>query len=270
MMQSTYDPTNVPVLEKGSGPAVVFLHGAPDHRNEWQEVIDLLHTDYRCLAPDLPGFGNSAAPPATYDYSINAQVAFFDAWVKATLGDEPFLLVAHDIGAIMGMAWASKNPAQVRGLIIMNTVLSADYEWHTLARIWSSPLLGSLFMRTLTRFTYRMAFQRDFPQVQRHQIEAMYDGLTPTTRKGIMRHFSTMTRPDFFKDWEDCLKAVPSQVPTTVLWGALDPLIPEAYAHRIGGTVKLLTDCSHWVPLEAPGRVAREVHQLHADGAKAV
>ena len=252
----------VPRIDEGSGVKVVFLHGAPENRNEWRDVIDLLHTEYHCIAPDLLGFGDSSEPPADYDFSLNAQVQFFDDWVKAVVGDEPFILVTHDIGAIMGIAWASQHPQQVIGLIVMNTVLHADYEWHTLARIWSTPLLGNLFMLTLNRFAYRIAFQNDFPQVSREHIDSMYDGLTKTARKSILHHFRQMTQPTFFEGWEENLAAVVDNIPTTVLWGVDDPLIPEAYAPRIGGTLKKISGCGHWVPLEKPERVAEEVRLL--------
>jgi pimeloyl-ACP methyl ester carboxylesterase len=77
-----------------------------------------------------------------------------------------------------------------------------------------------------------------------------------------------MTRPDFFDGWETRLRAVSARVPTTVLWGAQDPLIPVSYAGSIGGTVKLLADCGHWMPLEQPARVADEVRVLVAGASR--
>jgi pimeloyl-ACP methyl ester carboxylesterase len=254
---------SVPVIAAGTGPLVVFLHGAPDHRQEWQAVIRLLRSDFRCLAPDLPGFGQADAPPPSYDFSIDAQVAFFDGWLQQIAGDEQIILVMHDIGAIMGMAWAALHPERVRAMLVMNTVIHADYRWHPLARIWSTPVLGQLFMFSLNRWAYRLAFSRDFPQVKREYIDTMYDGMTRVARQSILRHFRTMTHPDFFKGWESRLKQVTQQIQTTVLWGQQDPLIPESYAHRMGGTLKLMDDCGHWVPLEKPERVAEEVRLLY-------
>lgn len=243
---------------------MVFLHGAPDHRQEWREVIDLLHADFRCLAPDLPGFGHAPLPPPAYDFSLAAQVAFLDGWLATTLGDAPFLLVTHDIGAIMGMAWAALHPERVRGLIVMNTVVHAEYRWHPLARIWSTPILGEFFMGSLTRSFYKLGFKRDFPQVGDAQIDRMYTGMTPGARRSILRFYRAMTRPDFFHGWEDRLHNVANRVPTRVLWGAQDPLIPLGYADRIGGTRTLLSNCGHWVPLEQPDQVARAVRELAA------
>ncbi|MEM7801144.1 MAG: alpha/beta fold hydrolase, partial [Chloroflexota bacterium] len=48
---------DVPRIDEGGGSPVVFLHEAPDHKNEWLGVIKALKHDYRCIAPDLPGFG---------------------------------------------------------------------------------------------------------------------------------------------------------------------------------------------------------------------
>lgn len=226
-------------------------------------MIDLLRGEFRCLAPDLPGFGHSRPPPP-YDFSPSAQAAFLDGWLQETVGDEPILLVTHDIGAIMGMAWAALHLERVWGLLVMNTVVQGGYPWHPLARLWSTPVLGELFMLILSRPFYRLGFKRDFPQVRDAQIDRMYAGMTPVARRTILRYYRRMTRPDFFDGWETRLQVVPACVPTTVLWGAQNQLIPASCAESIGGSVKLLDGCGHSVPLEQPGRVADEVRALIA------
>ncbi len=50
----------VHLLEEGSGPPVLLLHGNPDTSELWRGVTSRLKERYRCLAPDLPGFGASA------------------------------------------------------------------------------------------------------------------------------------------------------------------------------------------------------------------
>ena len=57
----TIDLHNVHVhlIDQGAGPPVLFLHGNPDTAELWRGIVSRLEGSYRCLAPDLPGFGRS-------------------------------------------------------------------------------------------------------------------------------------------------------------------------------------------------------------------
>ena len=90
------------VLESGSGPPVVFLHGNPDNADEWLAAIALLSDRYRCIAPDLPGYGEAPEPPKSFDYGVAAQVAFLDAVLAAVGVSEKLILVVHDIVSVVG------------------------------------------------------------------------------------------------------------------------------------------------------------------------
>jgi pimeloyl-ACP methyl ester carboxylesterase len=61
-MAFTVQNVNVHLVEEGSGPPILFLHGNPDSADMWRAVIVSLREQFRCLAPDLPGFGRSSAP----------------------------------------------------------------------------------------------------------------------------------------------------------------------------------------------------------------
>ena len=57
------------LIDKGAGQPILFLHGVPDTAELWSDVIAHLSSSYRCLAPDLPGFGRSIAPKS-FDCSL--------------------------------------------------------------------------------------------------------------------------------------------------------------------------------------------------------
>src|SRR4029453_19392979 len=58
-----------PVFERGSGPAVLLLHGFPDSRFLWRhQIIPLLDAGFRVVAPDLRGFGDAPRPAAVEEY----------------------------------------------------------------------------------------------------------------------------------------------------------------------------------------------------------
>ncbi|MEM9459407.1 MAG: alpha/beta hydrolase [Myxococcota bacterium] len=255
--------TTMPCLDEGRGPPVVFLHGAPDHKESWRAVIDQVRHHHRCIAPDLPGFGASIPLPRDYDWSIASQATWLDAFISDRLGDTPITLVLHDIGAMMGLAWAAQHPARVAGIVVMNVVFHTDYRWHGFARTMASPLRSALFMKFVTRGLFVRSFRRDFPRVSRAHAERIYAGMmTPAARSSLPRLFRAMTRPGYFDGWQERLEAITRQIPTRVLWGRHDPMIPVEYAHRVGDDVRMLDDCGHWVPLVKPEAVAKAVEHL--------
>jgi pimeloyl-ACP methyl ester carboxylesterase len=64
----------------GSGSPLLFLHGAPDSAEMWSGVIEQLKDQYRCFAPDLPGFGRSLAP-ADFNCSLENMARFLDTLI---------------------------------------------------------------------------------------------------------------------------------------------------------------------------------------------
>ncbi|MEM7470169.1 MAG: alpha/beta hydrolase [Pseudomonadota bacterium] len=236
----------------GTGPVVVMLHGAPDHKESWRGVIDLLKADHQCIALDLPGMGHFGPVPEGYDFSPKAQANWFEAWRSETLGNTPFTLLTHDIGAIMGACWAAYHAGPEQRLIVSNTVLSADHAWVGITKVWASPILGPLFMATLNGPAFRFAFGRDFPAVKPEQIRAMYAGLTRDARRSLLAFYRRLTRPDFFEVAQDALADLASRVDLTTVWGQDDALIEPDQADQIGGRIIRLEGCGHWVPLERP------------------
>src|SRR5436305_6994256 len=84
------------VLEAGEGPIALLLHGNPDNAEEWIPVMRLLGATHRCIAPDIPGYGKSPEPPASFDFSLPSQVAFVDALLAALGVTERVLVIVHD------------------------------------------------------------------------------------------------------------------------------------------------------------------------------
>ncbi|HEX9189150.1 MAG TPA: alpha/beta fold hydrolase, partial [Vicinamibacteria bacterium] len=76
-------PYRLHYLEAGSGPPLLLVHGLGSNATmEWGRLMAPLGRKYRVLAPDLPGFGDSARP-ASADYSIAMQVEAVLAFMKA-------------------------------------------------------------------------------------------------------------------------------------------------------------------------------------------
>lgn len=104
----------------GAGEPVVLLHGFPETSYAWRKVIPGLAVRHTVVAPDLRGCGDSDRPETGYD---KRTVASDIRALVEQLGLGPVNLVAHDVGMMVGYAYASLYPDQVKRLVLMEAAL---------------------------------------------------------------------------------------------------------------------------------------------------
>jgi len=258
------------VLEAGTGAPIVFLHGSPDNADEWLPVIALLSERFRCIAPDLPGYGEAPEPPRSFDYSRASQVAFLDEFVRSLDLTEKPILVVHDIGGMMGLAWAGADPARIKALVVTNTVVFENFKWFGIARLWADTSfrgrlrarIGMIALGLRGGSLFKKLFGKQNPQLSPEQLErfATSFALNGAAKNSTIRQFRTMLAPDFFSGFAPMIAALTAAVPSRVLWGEPDPYVGAEYARRFGtATVTVLPGVGHWVPLIAPEALAREI-----------
>jgi haloalkane dehalogenase len=110
-------------LDEGDGPPVVFFHGEPTWSFLWRRVIPpVLGSGYRCIAPDMAGFGRSDKPVDIGWYSYDRHVALLAPLLdELDLRDATF--VVHDWGGPIGLRLAVEHPERVARLVILDTGL---------------------------------------------------------------------------------------------------------------------------------------------------
>jgi haloalkane dehalogenase len=106
--------------EAGRGAPIVLLHGNPTSSFVWRNVMPLLSTNARCLAPDLIGMGDSGKPDIAYRFGDHAR--YLEAWFAA-LELTDVVLVGYDWGGVLALDWAARHPARVRGVVVFETFL---------------------------------------------------------------------------------------------------------------------------------------------------
>lgn len=248
---------DVHLKDQGTGTPTLLLHGNPDSSEIWNGVMARLH-NYRCLAPDLPGFGQSRAPH-NFDCSFANLARFLDELVEVIGLRTPLNLVAHDFGGAFGMAWAADHPEKVRRIVVINhAFFVSDYDWHFWARIWRRPVIGELSMRTMNWPLFYRMVRAGSRKLSREQIRRTYERITPETKRMILRLYRAANPEDFW-EWEPRMLRVTARVPTMVLWG-VDPYIPRWVADRFAAKfVKAFPESGHWVPAEEPEGVANQL-----------
>ena len=259
---------NIPIqiVERGTGAPTLLLHGIFDSADTWGGVIERLQPGYRCLAPDLPGFGYSGEP-ADFDCTLPRLAQFIDHLIDALAIREPVNLVGYDIGATYGLAWAVTHPAKVRRLAILNANFFSDYKWHPFARLWRIPVVGEIVMAGLTESGFARAMLSGAPQVPPEKAREATRLVTPAAKRMALRHYRALDSA-VFRGWEDRLLDITREVPTIVCWGDQDPVIAPSVAERFGAReVHHFAANSHWLPLEAPDALAARLDAFFREDA---
>jgi haloalkane dehalogenase len=106
-------------VDEGTGPVVCLLHGNPTWSYLYRQLIKGLAGSYRCIAPDLIGFGLSDKPP-DWDYLPEQHAALVGTFLNH-LDVSDITLVIQDWGGPIGMHYATRNEEKVKAFIVMNT-----------------------------------------------------------------------------------------------------------------------------------------------------
>ncbi len=102
---------------RADGEVVVLLAGFPESWFAWRKIMPLLAADYRIIAPDLPGQGDSDRPMGGYDTQALATRVH---GLLQQLGVSRYALVAHDVGAWVAYPYAALFGGEVRRLVLMD------------------------------------------------------------------------------------------------------------------------------------------------------
>jgi len=106
-------------VDEGRGPLLLLLHGNPTWSFLYRDIIAGLKDQFRCIAPDYPGFGQSTAPT---DFKFTArEQAFVIAEFVQALDIADYTIMMQDWGGPIGFSLAQQAPEKASGFIIGNT-----------------------------------------------------------------------------------------------------------------------------------------------------
>ncbi len=108
------------------GPLMIFLHGWPSIGLMWRAQMDAFAAEgWRCIAPDLRGYGRSSAPAPNDAYTIEEVVGDM-AELHDHLGGKPAIWVGHDWGSVVAGALAAHEPERSRGVVLTSLAYFPD------------------------------------------------------------------------------------------------------------------------------------------------
>jgi pimeloyl-ACP methyl ester carboxylesterase len=127
----------------GRGPVVVLLHGFGDTGDMWAPLAARLAGDHTVVVPDLRGMGLSSHPDTGYDKKSEARD--IAAVLQQLKLDRPVALVTHDIGNMVGYAFAAQNRDRVTRWVVMDAPLPGLGHWQDVIndhRTWHFDFYG--------------------------------------------------------------------------------------------------------------------------------
>ena len=253
------------VYETGpaDGPAVLLLHGFLGAADAWQDVLPAL-AGYRVVAVDLPGAGRSPAA-RTRDWTAE-RAADLLAELLDALGLAAPAVVGSQLGGSLAAWLAARHPDRVSRLVVMAAgALGENATNLGLYRLLAAPVLGPVVARTLPRrrFAQRWAaahgpgFVPDPVSVDRWHRQLRRQG-------AAMARFGLGVRLSYDRS-PDALAGLP--VPTLLLFGAADPLVPPSTGERFArllpaSRLVLLPGCGDFPHEERPGEVGAAVAEF--------
>ena len=256
-------------VRKGSGPAVVLVHGFASSLFTWKDVLPALAENHEVVAIDLPGFGGSDIP-RPLDGSTYPAVVFA---VMDRLAIDRAAIVGNSLGGSVAVAMAAARPERVSALVLID---SAGFNFDpgdrpALLRLIAAPGVGAALEKLpLRRRLVAAGLEQVFFDDTRVTEERIDEYAAPMMRPGATQAAAELLAgqgPPFV----DVVRGV--RAPALVLWGRDDAWIPVAHAQRFTEAIPaskavILESCGHVPQEERPVEVGTLIAHFLAPAAR--
>ncbi len=247
----------------GSGPLMVLLHGIAGSSATWDAVMPALGRQHTVLAPDLLGHGHSCKPRG--DYSLGAYANGLRDLLGA-LGFERGTIVGHSLGGGVAMQFAYQFPERCERLVLVSSG-GLGREVHPLLRAAALP--GAETVLPWLCVAGRQSVGRVAQVLGRVGLRASAD------LEEVWRNFVSLEDSDARHAFLETARSVldlrgqrvsasdrlylASELPTLIVWGDDDPLIPVRHAHDahqriVGSRLEVFARAGHFPYLDHPVR----------------
>ncbi|MGH8026827.1 MAG: alpha/beta fold hydrolase [Pseudoxanthomonas sp.] len=267
---------NIAYVERGSGPAALFLHGFPLNGFQWRGALDRLSPYRRCIAPDFLGMGytqvadgQSCAPEAQVDMLL----ALLDALSIPSVD-----VVANDSGGAVAQLLVAQHPDRVRTLLLTNCDTEHDSPPPALLPVIELAKQGRFVDEWLGKWHADRTLARspegiggmcyaDSAHPTDEAIDTYFGPLLSTRQRTDNAHaYAIALERNALAGIGPALRR--SKVPTRIVWGMGDTIfsakspryLDHAFGHSRG--VRLLEDSKLFWPEERPDVIAEEAQRL--------
>jgi pimeloyl-ACP methyl ester carboxylesterase len=269
----TVDGNRIHYRQAGeNGPVVVLLHGGiiDAATVSWGAVIEPLSEECQVFAPDLLGYGASDLPPGPI--TIERHVETIAGFLDAIDVDAP-TVVGLSMGGAIGLGLALDDPDRLDRLMLIDSYglgreLPNGLLSYALARVQEFNRIAIDLFRLSKRLTRASlaGIVHDLDALDPAAVDAVYEEVKRPKAGIAFRRFreSEITRSGYRTCYLDELEDL--VVPTRLLHGAHDEVVPVAWAQRAAeripdASLRVLDHCAHWPPREDPETVVAEIRE---------
>ena len=251
---------------RGSGPAILFIHGMPTNSELWCQIVERLCGKFTCFAVDLPGFGQT--PRETYSVDYLQRLAERIEALRIENGVEEWRLVGHDAGSAVAVQYAALFPERVARMVLLSPALFPDLRPYFLLNLLRTPVLGEVLAPAVSPLFWNVAMRRavqceeEVPGPCFRTFKQRFGGFTGAWE--LMRVMRWGKPRDVLANIPSCLSQL--RVRTSILYASRDAAIPRKMALRaaalIPDAVAQEVDSGHFIPLNRPGFVAEHLAEF--------
>jgi len=249
----------------GDGPALLLIHGIAGSSRAWSEAMSLLAEDFTVVAPDLIGHGESAKP--TGDCSLGAYASGLRD-LLAVLGINRATLVGHSLGGGIAMQLAYQHPECCERLVLVDSGgLGREVSWLLRSVAlpgaeYVMPVLFPPFMRDWGNRVARLLHSAGLRSNGVAEGWRAYASLTESAnRQAFVRTVRAVIDPGGQSVSAADRLYLAADVPTLIVWGERDGMIPVSHAHAAheavrGSRLEIIEGAGHFPHVEQPARFA--------------
>jgi pimeloyl-ACP methyl ester carboxylesterase len=244
---------------------IVLLHGSGSSLHAWEGWVAALKPQRRVITLDLPGFGLTGPTPDgvyTVDNDVRVVVALLDK-----LGVARCVVGGNSLGGAVAWRMALAHPARMDKLILVD---AGGYPSHSTSiplgfRLARMPVVSWLLQHTLPRFLVVQGMRNVFGDPAKVTPEMVDRAVELTQREGNRRAFIERARQRSSASLAHRIAEL--KLPTLVMWGGRDRLIPPDDAERFhrdiaASTLAMFDDLGHAPEEEDPARTVAAVKQF--------
>jgi haloalkane dehalogenase len=250
-------------VDAGSGAPVVMLHGEPTWSFLWRKVIPPVRdAGFRCIAPDLPGFGRSDKPIDIDWYTYDRHTAAIAALLEH-LDLRHATVVVHDWGGPIGLRLAVEYPERITRIVVLDTGLFTGHQ-----RMTDAWMAFRNFVERTEDLPVGMLVRRACARDPGDEVIRSYDAPFPSAAaKAGARAFPLILplSPDA-PGAGACARVLEAlradSRPKLFLWADSDPVIPletgRRFAAALGGEIdQVIAGASHFLQEDAGPEIGR-------------